>query len=47
MAVRLRIKQTPAGETEYVVSFYDPNATNTAVRYKAKTVILLGHYNHL
>ncbi|EJB3997801.1 ShET2/EspL2 family type III secretion system effector toxin, partial [Escherichia coli] len=36
MAVRLRIKQTPAGETEYVVSFYDPNATNTAVRYKAK-----------
>ncbi|WP_109551064.1 ShET2/EspL2 family type III secretion system effector toxin [Escherichia coli] len=35
MAVRLRIKQTPAGETEYVVSFYDPNATNTAVRYKA------------
>lgn len=36
MAVRLRIKQTSAGETEYVVSFYDPNATNTAVRYKAK-----------
>ncbi|EER5189620.1 ShET2/EspL2 family type III secretion system effector toxin, partial [Escherichia coli] len=35
MAVRLRIKKTPAGETEYVVSFYDPNATNTAVRYKA------------
>lgn len=35
MAVRLRIKQTPAGETEYFVSFYDPNATNTAVRYKA------------
>ncbi len=34
MAVRLRIKQTPAGETEYVVSFYDPNVTNTAVRYK-------------
>lgn len=32
----MRIKQTPAGETEYVVSFYDPNATNTAVRYKAK-----------
>ncbi|MFP1528826.1 ShET2/EspL2 family type III secretion system effector toxin [Escherichia coli] len=24
------------GETEYVVSFYDPNATNTAVRYKDK-----------
>lgn len=35
MAVRLRIKKMPAGETEYVVSFYDPNATNTAVRYKA------------
>lgn len=35
MAVRLRIKKTPAGETEYAVSFYDPNATNTAVRYKA------------
>lgn len=35
MTVRLRIKKTPAGETEYVVSFYDPNATNTAVRYKA------------
>lgn len=35
MAVRLRIKKTPAGETEYVVSFYDPNGTNTAVRYKA------------
>ncbi|MGS2793900.1 ShET2/EspL2 family type III secretion system effector toxin [Escherichia coli] len=35
MAVRLRIKNTSAGETEYVVSFYDPNATNTAVRYKA------------
>lgn len=35
MAVRLRIKKTPAGETEYVVSFYDLNATNTAVRYKA------------
>ncbi|WP_242401286.1 ShET2/EspL2 family type III secretion system effector toxin [Escherichia coli] len=35
MAVRLRIKKTPAGEKEYVVSFYDPNATNTAVRYKA------------
>ncbi len=35
MAVRLRIKKTPVGETEYVVSFYDPNATNTAVRYKA------------
>lgn len=35
MAVHLRIKKTPAGETEYVVSFYDPNATNTAVRYKA------------
>ncbi|HDV2374700.1 TPA: ShET2/EspL2 family type III secretion system effector toxin, partial [Escherichia coli] len=37
MAVRLRIKQTPVGETEYVVSFYDPNATNTAVRYKANS----------
>ncbi|QIF20785.1 ShET2/EspL2 family type III secretion system effector toxin [Escherichia coli] len=35
MAVRLRIKKTPVGETEYVVSFYDPNVTNTAVRYKA------------
>ncbi len=31
----LEDQKTPAGETEYVVSFYDPNATNTAVRYKA------------
>ncbi|MGJ7721384.1 ShET2/EspL2 family type III secretion system effector toxin [Escherichia coli] len=41
---RLRIKKTPAGETEYVVSFYDPNATNTAsIAIKQTTVTLLNH----
>ncbi len=40
---RLRIKKTPAGETEYVVSFYDLMQPILQYAIKQTTVILLGH----
>lgn len=37
LSVRLRIKQSVYGQLNYVVSFYDPNDTNVAVRGTHRT----------